>query len=46
MAGANGSAAYADITTGVSVAVMRNRFVPGDFTALARIDELVAEAFG
>jgi CubicO group peptidase (beta-lactamase class C family) len=43
MIGMNGSAAYADIDSGVAVAVMRNRFSPGDFTTLARIDELVAD---
>lgn len=42
MVGANGSAAYADIDSGVAVAVMRNRFAPGDFTVAARIDHLIA----
>lgn len=42
MIGMNGSAAYADIDSGVAVAVMRNRF-SGDFTTLARIDRLVAD---
>jgi CubicO group peptidase (beta-lactamase class C family) len=42
MVGANGSAAYADIDSGVAVAVMRNRFA-GDFTTIARIDELIME---
>jgi hypothetical protein len=44
MVGMSGSAAYADIDSGVAVAVMRNRFAPGDLTAAARIDRLVAEA--
>jgi CubicO group peptidase (beta-lactamase class C family) len=43
MVGMNGSAAYADIDSGVAVAVMRNRFGPG-LTAVARIDEIVAAA--
>lgn len=42
MAGSNGSAAYADIDTGVAVAVMRNRIV-GDMSAVAAVDHLVAE---
>jgi CubicO group peptidase (beta-lactamase class C family) len=42
MVGANGSAAYADIGTGVAVAVMRNRFTPGDFTAAEKIGQLAA----
>lgn len=42
MVGMNGSAAYADIDSGVAVAVMRNRF-SGDFTTLARIDQLIAD---
>jgi hypothetical protein len=37
MVAANGSAAYADIDSGVAVAVMRKRFAPGDATALSRI---------
>ena len=43
MVGMNGSAAYADIDSGVAVAVMRNRFTPGDTTAITRIDHLVAD---
>jgi CubicO group peptidase (beta-lactamase class C family) len=43
MVGMNGSAAYADIDSGVAVAVMRNRFRVGDLTAVARIDRVVAE---
>jgi CubicO group peptidase (beta-lactamase class C family) len=42
MVGMNGTAAYADIDSGVAVAVMRNRF-NGDLTAVGRIDRLVAE---
>jgi CubicO group peptidase (beta-lactamase class C family) len=44
MVGANGSAAYADIDTGVAIALMRNRFSP-DFTAIARLDAIVADAY-
>jgi hypothetical protein len=44
MVGANGSAAYADIDSGVAFAVMRNRFT-ADFTAVTRVDQIVAEAF-
>jgi CubicO group peptidase (beta-lactamase class C family) len=44
MVGTNGSAAYADIDTGVAVALMRNLFSP-DFTAIARLDEIVADAY-
>jgi CubicO group peptidase (beta-lactamase class C family) len=43
MVGMNGSAAYADIDSGVAVAVMRNHFVPGDLTAVERIGRIVAE---
>ena len=42
MVGANGSAAYADIDSGVAVAVMRNRFAVGDLSTAARIDDIVA----
>ena len=45
MAGSNGSAAYADIDSGVAVAVMRNRIV-GDMSAVAAIDRMVADTFG
>jgi len=45
MNGMNHSAAYADIDSGVAVAVMRNRFAAGDLTTDARIDRLVAETF-
>ena len=44
MVGTNGSAAYADIDTGVAIALMRNRFSP-DFTAIARLDDVVAKAY-
>jgi CubicO group peptidase (beta-lactamase class C family) len=43
MIGMNGSAAYADIESGVAVAVTRNRFSAGDFTTVARIDQLIAD---
>ena len=43
MVGMNGSAAYADIDSGVAVAVMRNRFGP-DMTAAAEVDQIVADA--
>jgi CubicO group peptidase (beta-lactamase class C family) len=42
MVGANGSAAYADVDSGVAVAVMRNRFAAGDLAAVSRIDRIVA----
>jgi CubicO group peptidase (beta-lactamase class C family) len=43
MVGMNGSAAYADIDSGVAVGVMRNRFGPGGFATIARIDQLIME---
>jgi CubicO group peptidase (beta-lactamase class C family) len=43
MVGSNGSGAYADIDSGVAVAVMRNRFDATDMTTLARIDRIVLE---
>jgi CubicO group peptidase (beta-lactamase class C family) len=43
MVGMNGSAAYADIDSGVAVAVMRNRFAAGDFTIIERIDRLIED---
>jgi CubicO group peptidase (beta-lactamase class C family) len=43
MIGMNGSAAYADVDSGVAVAVMRNRFTAGDITTIARIDQLIAD---
>jgi hypothetical protein len=43
MVGMNGSAAFADIDSGVAVA-MRNRLAPGDLRLAARTDRIVAEA--
>lgn len=43
MIGGNGSAAWADIDTGVAVAVMRNRFAAGDLTAVETVGRIVAE---
>ena len=43
MVGMNGSAAYADIDSGVAVAVMRNRFTAGDFSTVTLIDQIVAD---
>jgi hypothetical protein len=43
MVGMNGSAAYADIDTGVAVAVLRNRF-DTDLATVREIDRLVAAA--
>jgi CubicO group peptidase (beta-lactamase class C family) len=43
MVGMNGSAAYADVDSGVAVAVMRNRFTSGDITTIARIDQLIMD---
>jgi CubicO group peptidase (beta-lactamase class C family) len=45
MVGSNGSAAYADIDSGVAVAVMRNQIV-GDMSAVAAIDRIVAKTCG
>jgi hypothetical protein len=45
MIDSNGSAAYADIESGVAVAVMRNRFTTGDLTAVTIVDHIVAESF-
>lgn len=42
MVGMNGSAAYADIDSGVAVAVMRSRFDP-DLNAVTTIDRIVSE---
>jgi CubicO group peptidase (beta-lactamase class C family) len=42
--GMNGSATWADIDSGVAIAVMRNRFAPGDLTAVRLVDRLVAAA--
>jgi hypothetical protein len=43
MVGINGSGAYADIDSGVAVAMMRNRFDAGDLTTLAQIDRIVLD---
>jgi hypothetical protein len=45
MVGSNGSAAYADIDSGVAVAITRNRIV-GDLSAAAAVGELVAAHYG
>ncbi len=45
MPGANGSAAYADIDTGVAVAVTRNRFQTGGHELAGTVDTLIADAF-
>ena len=45
MVGTNGSAAYADIDTGVAVAVMRNRF-DSDLAVVREIDRIVADTCG
>jgi len=45
MVGVNGSAAYADIDSGVAVAVMRHRF-SADFAAVTEVDRIVADTFG
>jgi CubicO group peptidase (beta-lactamase class C family) len=42
MVGMNGSAAYADIDSGIAVAVMRNRFT-GDFTTIKQIDRIIED---
>ncbi|WP_433463008.1 serine hydrolase domain-containing protein [Spirillospora sp. CA-128828] len=44
MVGMNGSAAFADIDSGVAVAVTRNRF-DFDLAAVSRIDRIVCDAF-
>jgi CubicO group peptidase (beta-lactamase class C family) len=44
MVGGNGSAAWADIDSGLAVAVMRNRF-SSDWNAAGEIDRLVAGLF-
>jgi CubicO group peptidase (beta-lactamase class C family) len=43
MVGANGSAAYADIDSGLAVAVMRNGPPAAGLAAVTRIDRLIAE---
>jgi CubicO group peptidase (beta-lactamase class C family) len=45
MVGSNGTAAYADIDSGLAVAVMRNQ-IAGDFSLVAAIDDIVAERYG
>jgi hypothetical protein len=45
MIGMNGSAAWADIDSGVAVAVMRNRFVAGELTTVEQIGRIVADTF-
>jgi hypothetical protein len=42
MIGSNGSAAYADIDSGLAVAIMRNG-PPAGLDAAARIDQLIAD---
>jgi CubicO group peptidase (beta-lactamase class C family) len=44
MVGSNGSAAFADIDSGVAVAVLRNRF-DLDLSAIAEVDRIVVDAF-
>jgi hypothetical protein len=44
MVGPGGSVAYADIGSGVAVALMRNRCKARDFTAAERINRLESEA--
>jgi CubicO group peptidase (beta-lactamase class C family) len=44
MPGMNGSAAYADIDTGLAVAVMRNRFTVGDLAAVVKMDQMIGSA--
>ncbi len=43
MVGANGSAAYADVDSGLAVAVMRNGPAAGGLAAVTRIDRIIAE---
>jgi CubicO group peptidase (beta-lactamase class C family) len=43
MVGANGSVAYADVDSGLAVAIMRNGPPAASLTAAARIDRLIAE---
>ena len=42
MIGSNGSAAYADIDSGLAVAIMRNG-PPAGLAAVTRIDQLIAD---
>jgi hypothetical protein len=44
MVGTNGSAADADIDSGVAVAALRNCFAPGDLSLAARAGGVVAGA--
>jgi CubicO group peptidase (beta-lactamase class C family) len=44
MIGSNGTAAYADIDSGVAVALMRNR-ITTDMTAIAEVDRIIADTF-
>jgi len=41
MVGSNGTAAYADIDSGIAIAVMRNH-ITADFSAVAAIDDIIA----
>jgi CubicO group peptidase (beta-lactamase class C family) len=43
MVGTNGSAAFADLDSGVAVAVMRNHFGADGLTTAARIDQLIVD---
>jgi CubicO group peptidase (beta-lactamase class C family) len=45
MVGSNGSAAYADIDSGLAVAVLRNR-IDSDFATVAAIDDIIAAHHG
>ena len=45
MVGSNGTAAYADIDSGVAIAVMRNQ-IASDFSVVAAIDDIVAAHHG
>jgi CubicO group peptidase (beta-lactamase class C family) len=44
MVGSNGTAAFADIDSGIAIAVMRNHIL-GDFSAVSAIDDLVTDHF-
>jgi CubicO group peptidase (beta-lactamase class C family) len=44
MVGSNGTAAYADIDSGVAIAVMRNHIL-GGFSAVSAIDDLVTDYY-
>ena len=45
MVGSNGTAAYADIDSGVAVAVMRNH-IAADFSVVAAVDDIIAANHG